>query len=243
MPALEVKRISKRFGPVLANDRVDFSLEKGEVHALLGENGAGKSTLVKAIYGLIQPDAGEIWIDEKRVDLKDSATAIQNGIGMVHQELMLIPYMTVAENVTLGKEITKSKVLLDTVKANEEIKKLSDAYHFDLDPSVPVYKLPIGVQQRVEIVKLLYRHANILILDEPTALLTPQEAQKLFEVIRTLKNEGKSVIFITHRPAVVEYCDQTLKIEKNETCHFQDPATFHTLNSSIKHDDTFKEHK
>ena len=226
MPALEVKRISKRFGPVLANDRVDFSLEKGEVHALLGENGAGKSTLVKAIYGLIQPDAGEIWIDEKRVDLKDSATAIQNGIGMVHQELMLIPYMTVAENVILGKEITKSKVLLDTVKANEEIKKLSDAYHFDLDPSVPVYKLPIGVQQRVEIVKLLYRHANILILDEPTALLTPQEAQKLFEVIRTLKNEGKSVIFITHKlQEVYEIADRMTIMRHGKVVAVRDTKT------------------
>lgn len=197
---LEAIGITKRFGnQVLANDHVNFTLRQGEVHALLGENGAGKSTLVKTIYGLVQPDEGQIRIHGQTIKLKNSAMAIENGIGMVHQELMLIPHMTVAENVTLGKEVTKGRFRLDRAKAEQEIRELSETYGFDIDPSAPVHSLPIGVQQRVEIIKLLYRHANILILDEPTALLTPQESDKLFEVIQILKDQGKSVIFITHK--------------------------------------------
>ena len=199
-PLLEAIGITKRFGrQVLANDHVSFTLRRGEVHALLGENGAGKSTLVKTIYGLVQPDEGEIRICGRKLKLKNSAMAIEHGIGMVHQELMLIPHMTVAENVTLGKEVTKGRFRLDCAKAEQEIRALSETYGFDIDPSVSVYSLPIGVQQRVEIIKLLYRRANVLILDEPTALLTPQESDKLFDVIRLLKSQGKSVIFITHK--------------------------------------------
>lgn len=200
IPVLEVRSVTKRFGnSVVANDHVSFTLHKGEVHALLGENGAGKSTLVKIIYGLQQPDEGTICMDGAEVTLKDSAMAIEKGIGMVHQELMLIPYMTVAENVTLGQEITKNIFQLDHKKAEDTIKHLTEEYGFDMDAGFPVYKLPIGVQQRVEIVKLLYRKANILILDEPTALLTPQESDKLFEIIDGLRKQGKSIIFITHK--------------------------------------------
>ncbi|MGI6235241.1 MAG: ABC transporter ATP-binding protein [Christensenellales bacterium] len=197
--ALHAKGITKRYGEVLANDSINFSLKVGEVHSLLGENGAGKSTLVKILYGLVQQDEGEIFLNNKLVEFKSTAKAIENGIGMVHQELMLIPYMTVAENIVLGREITKGIGHLDSRRAEKELKELADIYGFNIDPAVPVYKLPIGVQQRVEIMKLLYRRANILILDEPTALLTPQEAEVLFEIIRSLKNQGKSIIFITHK--------------------------------------------
>lgn len=200
IPVLEVRGVTKRFGSsVVANDHVSFTLHRGEVHALLGENGAGKSTLVKIIYGLQQPDEGTILMNGEEVTLKNSAMAIEKGIGMVHQELMLIPYMTVAENVTLGQEITKNRFRLDHKKAEDTIKRLTEEYGFDMDAAAPVHKLPIGVQQRVEIVKLLYRKANILILDEPTALLTPQESDKLFEIIDGLRKQGKSIIFITHK--------------------------------------------
>jgi simple sugar transport system ATP-binding protein len=196
---LEAHAISKCYGDVLANVNVDFSLRAGEVHCLLGENGAGKSTLVKILYGLVRPDGGEIVLNGEKVDFKNSAMAIDRGIGMVHQELMLIPYLTVAENVMLGREITKGIGQIDRKKAESEIGALSGKYGFDIDTSNAVHKLPIGVQQRVEIIKLLYRKANILILDEPTALLTPQETNTLFEIIRSLKAQGKSIIFITHK--------------------------------------------
>ncbi len=192
--------ISKRYpNGVLANDRVNFRLRAGEVHALLGENGAGKSTLVKILYGMEHPDKGEIFVKGELVELKNSAAAITHGIGMVHQELMLIPYMTVAENVMLGREITALGGRLNRKAANLSIMALAQQYGFEIDPAMPVHKLPIGVQQRVEILKLLYRRADILILDEPTALLTPQESTDLFRVIRSLVSQGKSVIFITHK--------------------------------------------
>ena len=198
--ALCAKGITKRYGNnVLANDTVNFDLKKGEVHALLGENGAGKSTLMKCFYGLVQPDEGEIFLDGQKVTLDNSAKAINAGIGMIHQELMLIPHMTVAENVVLGREIRKKNGRLDMKGAEDAVRKLSAEYGFDIDPSKRVCDYAIGVQQRVEILKLLYRESNILILDEPTALLTPQEANSLFEVIRKLTNAGKSIIFITHK--------------------------------------------
>lgn len=213
---LEGRSITKQYSNgVLANDRVDFQLLPGEVHALLGENGAGKSTLVKAFYGLVRPDVGCIYVKNKLLALHSSATAIENGIGMVHQELMLIPYMSVAENVMLGREVTYKGGRLNIRQAEEQICALADSYGFALDPRSQVGRLPIGVQQRVEIVKLLYRKADILILDEPTALLTPQESDALFEVIRMLIQKRKSVIFITHKLKEVYQIADRMTIMRN----------------------------
>ncbi len=196
---LEAKGIVKCYGSLMANRGVDFRLGRGEVHCLLGENGAGKSTLVKILYGLVQPDEGEILLNGAPVTLKNPSIAIEHGIGMVHQELMLIPNMTVAENVTLGREIAKPGGRLDIGRTVKELRELSKGYGLEIDPAMPVHKLPIGLQQRVEIIKLLFRQADVLILDEPTALLTPQESDELFDTIHTLKESGKSIIFITHK--------------------------------------------
>ena len=197
---LTCKDLCKCYGGVVhASKHVDFDLRRGEVHAFLGENGAGKSTLMKMLYGIEQPDEGKIYINGKEIVLSSSAVAIANGIGMVHQELMLIPHLTVVENIILGQE-TKTKVgTLNLRAAHKEIKNLADAYGLEIDLNALVEKLSIGQRQRVEIIKLLYRKADILILDEPTALLTPQESDALFEVLRRLKEMGKSIIFITHK--------------------------------------------
>ncbi len=197
-PVLEVRDITKRFPGVLANDHVSFTLEPGEIHAFLGENGAGKSTLMNILYGLYDPDEGQIFINGKQVTISGPNDAIRRGLGMVHQHFMLVPTLTVAENVMLGTEIT-SGFLLDERTANARIRELSTQYGLDVPPEALILDLPVGVQQRVEIVKALYRGADILILDEPTAVLTPQEADDLFKVIRTLVAQGKSIIFISHK--------------------------------------------
>lgn len=186
-------------GVVQASDHVNFALYRGEVHALLGENGAGKSTLMKMLYGIEQPDEGTISINGEETVLNEPAAAIAHGIGMVHQELMLIPHLSVVENIILGKETRTKYGTLDKRAACEEIRKLSDAYGLEIEPNALVEKLTIGQRQRVEIMKLLYRRADILIFDEPTALLTPQESEALFEVLRRLKAMGRSIIFITHK--------------------------------------------
>lgn len=186
-------------GIVKASDHVSFDLRRGEIHAFLGENGAGKSTLMKMLYGLEQPDEGKIFINGKETLLKNPAAAIAHGIGMVHQELMLIPHLTVVENIMLGKESKTKYGKLKRQAACDTIKALADSYGLDIDPAAMVDKLSIGQRQRVEIIKLLYRKADILIFDEPTALLTPQESDALFDVLRRLKDMGKSVIFITHK--------------------------------------------
>lgn len=198
-PVLELRGITKAFPGVLANDHVDLTLEQGEIHALLGENGAGKTTLMNILYGLYHPDEGEILVRGEKVQISGPRDAIGRGIGMVHQHFMLVPVMTVAENVMLGVETTKGGVLLDRAVVVRRIRQISEQFGLEVDPEAYVKDLPVGIQQRVEIVKVLYRQADILILDEPTAVLTPQEVESLFKILRTLTAQGKSIIFITHK--------------------------------------------
>ncbi len=195
---LQAKGITKRFPGVLANDKVDFDLRKGEIHVLLGENGAGKTTLMNILYGLYHQDEGEMLVNGKPVKIKDPNDSIAQGIGMVHQHFMLVPVFTVAENVMLGNETTRNG-FLDRKTVSAKVRELSHQYGLDVDPDALVGQLPVGIQQRVEIVKTLYRNAQILILDEPTAVLTPQEAEELFVIMRGLTERGVSIIFITHK--------------------------------------------
>jgi len=196
---LEAKGITKRFPGVLANDSIDLDLHEGEILALLGENGAGKSTLMNVLYGLYHPDEGEIWIKGERVHLEGPRDAIDRGIGMVHQHFQLVPVMSVAENVVLGSETVRGLDRLDKKAAREKVRTLSEQYGLMVDPDAVIEDLAVGLQQRVEIIKALYRQADILILDEPTAVLTPQEANELFRVMRDLTDMGVSIIFITHK--------------------------------------------
>jgi len=206
---LELRGITKRFPGVVANDHVDFDLRDGEVHALLGENGAGKSTLMNILYGLYSPDEGQIFLNGKPVKMRSPNDAIERGIGMVHQHFMLIPVMTVAENIVLASEPSKAGVLLDYGTARRRVRELSESFNFSLNPDARVANITVGQQQRVEILKALYRQADILILDEPTAVLTPQEAHELFEILQKLKQEGLSIIFITHKlNEVLEIADR-----------------------------------
>jgi general nucleoside transport system ATP-binding protein len=214
-PLLELRGITKRFPGVLANDRVDFDLQRGEVHALLGENGAGKSTLMNILYGLYTPDEGQILLDDKPIDLGSTKAAIEHGIGMVHQHFMLIPVMTVAENIVLAIEPRHAGVLLDYDAAHKRVRELSERYGLAVDPDARVDRITVGQQQRVEILKALYRGAEILILDEPTAVLTPQEAKELFEILRSLKSQGKSIIFISHKlNEVLEVADRITTVRR-----------------------------
>jgi ABC-type uncharacterized transport system ATPase subunit len=214
---LEMRGITKRFPGVVADDRVDFDLRRGEVHALLGENGAGKSTLMNVLYGLYKPDEGQIFVKGKRVSFGSAKDAIDEGIGMVHQHFMLIPVMTVAENIVLANEPTHAGVLLDLDAARERVRHLSQTFNFAIDPGARVETISVGQQQRVEILKALYRRADILILDEPTAVLTPQEAQELFGILRTLVREGMSVIFISHKlNEVLEIADRITVLRRGK---------------------------
>ena len=207
---VEMKKITKKFGNFVANDNIDLTVHKGEVHALLGENGAGKSTLMNILYGLYQQTSGEIHINEKLVNIDNPNVAIENGIGMVHQHFMLVQPFTVAQNIILGVEPTKGLGSIDINKAIEDVKAISEKYGLYVDPNAKIEDISVGMQQRVEILKALYRGAEILILDEPTAVLTPQEIQELIQIIRNLTKEGKSVIIITHKlkeiKAAADYC-------------------------------------
>ena len=196
--SIELKGITKKFGALVANDAIDLKVARGEIHAILGENGAGKSTLMNIVYGLVNADSGKILVEDKEVIINEPADALKYGIGMVHQHFMLIPVFTVAENIALGREQSKGGFLsLDEVK--KKIKLLAEEFKFDIDPDSLIEDLPVGVQQRVEIIKALIYDAKVLILDEPTAVLTPQETDELLNIMRTLKNKGTSIIFITHK--------------------------------------------
>jgi len=195
---LELRNITKKFGNFAANEDISLTVDPGEIIALLGENGAGKSTLMNVVYGLLQPTSGEIYVNDERAQFDGPGEAIAAGIGMVHQHFMLIPPFTVAENVMLGNEHTKG-IFLDLETARTEVRRVSEAYNLHVDPDALVEDLPVGVQQRVEIIKALVRDAGVLILDEPTAVLTPQETDELLAIMRDLRAKGTSIVFITHK--------------------------------------------
>jgi simple sugar transport system ATP-binding protein len=214
---LELHGISKRFPGVLANDSIDLDLRRGEVHALLGENGAGKSTLMNVLYGLYSADEGEIRVGGEAVRFHSPRDAIAHGIGMVHQHFMLIPVMTVAENIVLGVEPSKDGVLLDYATARERVREIAATFGFAIEPDAFVQDITVGQQQRVEILKALYRKADILILDEPTAVLTPQEATELFAILRSLTEEGLSIIFISHKlDEVLQIADRVTVLRRGK---------------------------
>jgi simple sugar transport system ATP-binding protein len=205
---MEMTGIVKRFPGVLANDRVDFDVKAGEVHALLGENGAGKSTLMRILYGLYRADEGQITIDDKPVEIESPHDAIQNGIGMIHQHFMLVPTLTVAENVALGLPSSRG-MLTDLDQVSQRVDQLANNYGLQVDPEAYVWQLAVGQQQRVEIIKALYRGAALLILDEPTAVLTPQEVSELFLTLRQMAEDGHALIFISHKlQEVLDICSR-----------------------------------
>jgi ABC-type uncharacterized transport system ATPase subunit len=215
-PVLELKGVTKKFGSVVANDRVDFDLLSGEVHALLGENGAGKSTLMSVLYGLYAPDGGEILVDGTPVQISSPSAAIKLGIGMVHQHFMLIDVMTVAENIVLGQEPSRAGVL-DLKAARARVRELSDRYGLAVDPDARIEDITVGAQQRVEILKALYRNARILVLDEPTAVLTAQEARGLAGVLNRLKADGTAIVFISHKLGeVLEVADRITVLRRGK---------------------------
>jgi general nucleoside transport system ATP-binding protein len=213
---LEARNITKRFPGVLANDHVDMHLNQGEILAILGENGAGKTTLLNIIYGLYDQDEGEIYINGEKTTIDNPHDAINQGIGMVHQHFMLVPVFTVTENMILGSEVEKAGIL-NLKEARRQILELSDHYGLNVNPDAVVEDIPVGVQQRVEILKALYRNARILILDEPTAVLTPQEIEDLFRVMRELADKGVSIIFISHKlKEVMEIADRIMVMRRGK---------------------------
>jgi len=223
---LEVRGIIKRFPGVLANDHIDLTLHKGKVLGLLGENGAGKSTLMNLIYGLYQPDEGEIWVNGQKVEIHSPNDAIALGIGMVHQHFQLVEVLTVTENVMLGNESLRGGIFLNRRAARQRIMEISKQYGLDVEPDALIQDLPVGAQQRVEIIKALYRNADILILDEPSAVLTPQETEGLFQIMRTLLERGVSIIFISHKlKEILEICDDIAVLRLGKMVGTADPKT------------------
>ena len=214
---LKLSKISKRFGPVRANSNINLTVDRGEILGLLGENGAGKTTLMNILTGLYKPDSGSILIDNQLKEFNNPREANKNGVGMVHQHFMLIPVFSVTENIILGAEPTTKLNKIDLTNAKNKVVKISSEYKLDVDPDELIEKLPVGIQQRVEIIKILFRNAEILVFDEPTAVLTPQEVVEFFEIIKNLKKAGKAIIFITHKlQEVLEICDRINVLRRGE---------------------------
>lgn len=224
--SLELRGITKTFGSLTANDSINLRVETGQIHAILGENGAGKSTLMNIVYGLLKADSGEILVDEKVLNISEPSDALNAGIGMVHQHFMLIPVFTVAENIVLGHEKTKKLGVLDIDGAREAIRNVSKDFGFEVDPDAIVETLPVGIQQKVEIIRALIYEAKVLILDEPTAVLTPQETDELLKTMQELKGKGTSIIFITHKLREVRaVADQITIIRRGKVVAAVSPAT------------------
>jgi ABC-type uncharacterized transport system ATPase subunit len=225
VPALEMRGITKIYPGVVANDSISIDVRPGEIHALLGENGAGKTTLMNVLYGLARPNAGQILLDGQPVEIADPADAIRRGITMVHQHFMLVPVFSVAENVVLGDETMANPVFVDRREADRRIAELAARFGFDLDPNQKVAELSVGQQQRVEILKALYREAKILVLDEPTAVLTPQETEQIFVLLRRLAADGRSIIFISHKLyEVLEIADRITVIRRGKVIGERKPG-------------------
>ena len=223
--ALESTDISKTFGSVKANDQINLEIKKGKIHALLGENGAGKSTLVNILFGLYKADSGVVKVNGDAVDLGRPKDAIDRGIGMVHQHFQLVPVLTVAENIVLGNEPANKASVIDIDNAKEKVRELAEEYQLDVDTEATVEDLPVGTQQRVEILRSLYRKADILILDEPTAVLTPQETDHLLQVLKKLASQGVAIIFITHKlREVLEVADEVTVMRNGQVVGSTTPA-------------------
>jgi ABC-type uncharacterized transport system ATPase subunit len=231
---LELRGITKRFGSLVANDHIDLVVQPGEIHCLLGENGAGKSTLMNVLYGLYTADEGTILLDDHVQNFRGPGDAMRAGIGMVHQHFMLVPVFTVAENVMLGHEQTKAGGILDLPAARQRVREISARFGFDVDPDAVVEDLPVGVQQRVEIIKALSRDAKVLVFDEPTAVLTPQETDELMTIMRQLKESGTSIVFITHKLREVrEVADRITVIRLGKVVGEASPTSSNTESLSV----------